>query len=196
MCERYYGYVFGALLKRARRQNSMAGAPVADDEIKNLVEELTGKAFLSAFDRIEEYEHSKSALPTWIVWQGRSLSNGVVGKAIRKALHRESEIDEALAQQPGHRGRTFPANPSAEDQVVHTQITQVQREKIDSILRKMSRDQASAIVEVLAWERPIPSVAVTMGRSHVGMDSLLRRAIKEFRRLWLEEFGTGYEAGE
>ncbi len=116
MWSEYYDYVFGYLLKLARWANSERGAPVPDPELRDLVDELTAEAFATAFDRIEEYDPAKGALPTWIIWKGRAAMNGIVGSAIDQGardkgyIHLDDELQQARTRtnwrlvRPGLRG--------------------------------------------------------------------------------------------
>ena len=70
----YYDYVFATLLQLACWQNSAAGAPIPDPELRDLVHELTGEAFVSAFSRIDGYDPDKAALPTWIVSDTQAIA--------------------------------------------------------------------------------------------------------------------------
>jgi DNA-directed RNA polymerase specialized sigma24 family protein len=183
----YYDYVFGALLQLARWQNSAAGAPIPDPELRDLVDELTSQAFASAFDRIEAYDPSRMALPGWIVWRGRALMNGVVGKAIDHGIRDKGHVhlddDEQLASHTRELENIsgwVAGNP--EDEVIRRES----EARITAILRAMPADQARALVEVYVRTPPVRGrigiVAHDMGRSSSAMDSLLRRAIREFTR--------------
>ena len=63
MLQIYYDYVFATLLQLARWQNSEAGAPIPDPELRDLVSELTGEAFVSAFGRIDDYDPDQARFP-------------------------------------------------------------------------------------------------------------------------------------
>jgi DNA-directed RNA polymerase specialized sigma24 family protein len=182
----YYDYVFGTLLKLARWSNSEAGAPVPDPELRDLVDELTCEAFATAFDRIDEYEPVKVALPSWIIWKGRAAMNGIIGKAIAHAVRDKGYIhlDElqwlSYADQL-EAGQAWVAS-SPEDEVIRRESGAWVR----AILREMPADYARVLVEVYVRTPPIKGriglVARDMGRSSTATDSLLRRAVKDFIR--------------
>jgi DNA-directed RNA polymerase specialized sigma24 family protein len=183
----YYDYVFPTLLQLARWQNSAAGAPIPDPELRDLVHELTGEAFVSAFSRIDGYDADKAALPTWIVWRGKALMNGVVGSAVAHALrdkgyvHLDDELEYVSYVDQMDAGPAWVAgNP--EDEVIRRESGAPVR----AILRDMPADYARALVEVYVRTPPIKGrigiVARDMGMSSSAMDSLLRRAVKDFIR--------------
>jgi hypothetical protein len=195
----YYDYVFGTLLKLARWSNSEAGAPIPDPELRDLVGELTCVAFATAFDRIDEYDPTKVALPSWVIWKGRAAMNGIVGKAIAHAvrdkgfIHLDDELQRASFADQLEVGPAWVAgNP--EDEVIRRESAA----RITAILRDMPADYARALVEVYVRTPPVKGriglVARDMGRSSSAMDSLLRRAVKDFiRRL---EGGAGSDERE
>ncbi len=196
----YYDYVFGTLLQLARWANSEAGGPVPDPELRDLVDELTGEAFASAFDRIDQYDPGKGALPTWIIWRGRARMNGIVGSAIdygvrdKGHIHLDDEDQRAPYVDRLEAGPAFVAG-SPEDEVIRRESAA----RITAILRAMPADQARALVEVYVRTPPVKGriaiVGRDIGRSSSAMDSLLRRAVKEFTRR-LEGDGAGSdEAG-
>lgn len=200
ICLTYYDYVFGTLLKWARWANSEAGAPIPDPELRDLVNELTGEAFVRAFAQIDRYDPAKVALPTWIIWIGRARMNGIVGRAIRHGIrgrghiHLDDEVERAiyadqLESRPGW------VSPSPEDEVIRRES----EARISAILRTMPADQARALVEVYVRSPPgrgrIAMVAHDMGRSSSAMDSLLRRAVKEFIRRLEGDAADSDEAG-
>ena len=200
MCSTYYDYVFGTLLKLARWANSAAGAPVPDPELRDLVNELTGEAFVTAFDQIDDYDPTKLALPAWIIWKGRARMKGIVGSAIAHGLrskghiHLDDDVERAtyasqLESSPGW------VAPSPEDQVIQRES----EARITEILRAMPVDQARALVEVYVRSPPgrgrIGMVAHDMGKSSGAMDSLLRRSVKEFTRRLRGDGGDPDEAG-
>jgi DNA-directed RNA polymerase specialized sigma24 family protein len=183
----YYDYVFATLLQLARWQNSAAGAPIPDPELRDLVHELTGEAFVSAFSRIDGYDPDKAALPTWIVWRGKALMNGVVGSAVAHALrdkgyvHLDDELEcVSYVDQLDASPAWVAGNP--EDDVIRRESGAPVR----AILRDMPADYARALVEVYVRTPPIKGrigiVARDMGMSSSAMDSLLRRAVKDFIR--------------
>jgi DNA-directed RNA polymerase specialized sigma24 family protein len=183
----YYDYVFGTLLKLARWSNSAAGAPVPDPELRDLVDELTCEAFATVFDRIDEYDPSGVALPSWIIWKGRAGMKGIVGTAIAHGvrdkgyIHLDDEMQwMSYADQP-EAGRDWVAG-SPEDEIIRRESGALVR----AILKDMPADYASALVEVYVRTPPIKGrigiVARDMGRSSSAMDSLLRRAVKDFIR--------------
>jgi len=200
MCSAYYDYVFGTLLKWARWANSDAGAPVPDPELRDLVNELTGEAFAKAFARIDEYDPAKGALPTWIVWMGRRRMNGIVGSAIdhglrsKGSIHLDDEVERAAYanQLESHPGWVAL---SPEQEIIRRESAA----QITAILRAMPLDQARALVEVYVRSPPtrgrIAMVAQDMGRSSSAMDSLLRRAVKEFIRRLGGDGADSDEAG-
>lgn len=183
----YYDYVFGTLLKLARWYNSAAGAPIPDPELRDLVDELTCEAFATAFDRIDEYDPTKVALPSWVVWKGRAAMNGIVGTAIAHGardkgyIHLDDEVQRASFADQLEVGQPWVAG-SPEDEVIRRESTA----RITAILRDMPADYARALVEVYVRTPPIKGrigiVARDMGRSSSAMDSLLRRAVKDFIR--------------
>jgi len=191
----YFAYVFGALLVLARRQNSHAGAPLPDDDLKELVESLTSQAFASTFERIAEYDQAKSALPTALVWRGKALMRGIVGKAIREALRdqRSVHLDDPDLRPTWRWERQQETNGltrSPEQELEHREQSRILRAKFEGVLERMQGSQASALIEVLASGKSISSVAEAMGKSSTATDSLLRRAVREFRRLWIELYGS------
>lgn len=183
----YYDYVFGTLLKLARWANSAAGAPVPDPELRDLVDELTGEAFATAFDRIEEYNPAKGALPSWIIWKGRAAMNGIVGTAIdhgvrdKGHVHLDDELQWASHADQLEAGRAWVAG-SPEDEVIRRESGA----RVRAILRDMPADYARALVEVYVRTPPVKGrigiIARDMGRSSSAMDSLLRRAVRDFIR--------------
>jgi DNA-directed RNA polymerase specialized sigma24 family protein len=183
----YYDYVFGTLLKLARWSNSKAGAPVPDPELRDLVDELTCEAFATAFDRIDEYDPAKGALPTWIIWKGRAAMKRIVGAAIvhgvrdQGYVHLDDELQWASYADQLEAGQAWVAgNP--EDEVIRRESGA----RVRAILRDMPADYARALVEVYVRTPPVKGrigiVARDMGRSSSAMDSLLRRAVKDFIR--------------
>jgi DNA-directed RNA polymerase specialized sigma24 family protein len=187
MLQLYYDYVFATLLQLARWQNSKAGAPIPDPELRDLVHELTGEAFVSAFGRIDAYDPDKATLPTWIVWRGKALMNGVVGSAITHAVrdkgyvHLDDELQWVSYVDQLNAGPEWVAG-SPEDEVIRRESGAPVR----AILRDMPPDYARALIEVYIRTPPIKGaigiVARDMGRSSSAMDSLLRRAVKDFIR--------------
>jgi DNA-directed RNA polymerase specialized sigma24 family protein len=183
----YYDYVFATLLQLARWQNSAAGAPIPDPELRELVHELTGEAFASGFDRIDEYDLDKAALPTWIVWRGKALMKGVVGHAITHAVrdkgyvHLDDELQWAAYADQLEAGPDWMAR-SPEDEVIRRESGA----QVRAILRDMPAEYARALVEVYVRTPPMKGrigiVAHDLGRSTSAMDSLLRRAVKDFIR--------------
>jgi len=196
----YYDNVFGTLLQLARWQNSAAGAPIPDPELRDLADELTGEAFASAFDRIDEYDPAKAALPTWIIWRGRALMNGIIGKAIdhgirdKGYIHLDDEVQRASYADQMETGPAWVAG-SPEDEVIRRESAA----RMTAVLRAMPADQARALVEVYVRTPPVRGrigiVARDMGRSSSAMDSLLRRAVKEFRRRLKGDAAGSDEAG-
>ena len=183
----YYDYVFGTLLKLARWSNSAAGAPVPDPELRDLVDELTGEAFARAFDRIDEYDSGKVALPSWIIWKGRAAMKGIVGTAIAHGVrdkgyvHLDDEMQWVSYADELDAGRGWAAE-SPEDEILRRESGAPVR----AILRDMPADYARALIEVYVRTPPIKGriglVAHDMGRSSSAMDSLLRRAVTDFIR--------------
>ena len=183
----YYDYVFGTLLKLARWFNSAAGAPVPDPELRDLVDELTCEAFAAAFDRIDEYAPAKGALPSWIIWKGRAAMKGIVGKAIAHGVrdkghvHLDDELQRASYADQLEAGQAWVAG-SPEDEVIRRESGA----RVRAILRDMPADYARALVEVYVRTPPVKGaigiVARDMGRSSSAMDSLLRRAVRDFIR--------------
>jgi DNA-directed RNA polymerase specialized sigma24 family protein len=183
----YYDYVFGTLLKLARSFNSAAGAPVPDPELRDLVGELTCEAFARAFGLIGEYEPAKGALPSWIVWKGRAAMNGIVGAAIAHGVrekgyvHLDDELQLASYADQMEASQAWVAG-SPEDEVIRRESGA----RVRAILREMPADYARALVEVYVRTPPVKGrigiVARDMGRSSSAMDSLLRRAVKDFIR--------------
>jgi DNA-directed RNA polymerase specialized sigma24 family protein len=200
MCSSYYDYVFGTLLKWARWANSEAGAPVPDPELRDLVNELTGEAFARAFAQIDKYDPTKVALPTWIIWIGRARMKGIVGSAIdhgvrgKGHIHLDDEVERASHADQLEASRGWVA-PSPEDEIIQRESAA----RITAILRAMPADQARALVEVYVRSPPgrgrIGMVAHDMGRSSSAMDSLLRRAVKEFARRLEGDGADSDEAG-
>jgi len=196
----YYDYAFVPLLQLARWQNSAAGAPIPDPELRDLVHELTGEAFVSAFDRIDEYDPAKAALPTWIIWRGKALMNGIVGNAIthgvrdRCHIHLDDEVQRASYADQLEAGPAWVAG-SPEDEVIRRELAA----RVTAILKDMPADQASALVEVYVRTPPgrgrIGIVAHEMGKSSSAMDSLLRRAVRTFTRMWKGDAAGSDEAG-
>ncbi len=183
----YYDYVFGTMLKLARWFNSAAGAPVPDPELRDLVDELTCEAFAVAFDRIDEYDPAKIALPSWIIWKGRAAMKGIVGTAIAHGVrdkghvHLDDELQWASYSDQLEAGQAWVAgNP--EDEVIRRESGA----RVRAILRDMPADYARALVEVYVRTPPVKGrigiVARDMGRSSSAMDSLLRRAVRDFIR--------------
>jgi DNA-directed RNA polymerase specialized sigma24 family protein len=183
----YYDYVFKTLLKVARWYNSAAGAPVPDPELRDLVGELTCEAFATAFGRINEYDTSKGALPTWIIWKGRAAMNGIVGTAIDHAVrdkgyvHLDDELQWTSYSDQLDASQAWVA-ASPEDEVIRRESGA----QVRAILREMPADYARVLVEVYVRTPPIKGriglVARDMGRSSTATDSLLRRAVKDFIR--------------
>ena len=196
----YYDYVFGTLLKLARWANSAAGAPVPDPELRELVDELTGEAFARAFAQIDKYDPAKVALPSWIIWKGRAGMNGIVGSAIdhgvrdRGHIHLDDEVQRAsYADQLDADPNGMAGSPE------HEVIRRESAARITAILRAMPADQARALVEVYVRTPPVRGrigiVARDMGRSNSAMDSLLRRAVKEFTRRLKGDAASSGKAG-
>lgn len=183
----YYDYVFGTLLKLARWSNSAAGAPVPDPELRDLVGELTCEAFATAFDRIDEYDPAKVALPSWIIWKGRTAMKGIVGTAIAHGVrdkgyvHLDDELQWTSYADQMEAGQAWVAG-SPEDEVIRRESGA----RVRAILREMPADYARALVEVYVRTPPVKGrigiVARDMGRSSSAIDSLLRRAVKDFIR--------------
>ena len=183
----YYDFVFGTLLKLARWFNSAAGAPVPDPELRDLVGELTCEAFAAAFDRIDEYDPAKVALPSWIIWKGRAAMKGIVGTAIAHGVrdkghvHLDDELQRASYADQVEAGQAWVAG-SPEDEAIRRESGA----RVRAILRDMPADYARALVEVYVRTPPVKGrigiVARDMGRSSSAMDSLLRRAVRDFIR--------------
>lgn len=189
-CELLYGPVFRTLLHWGRRLNSHYGGPLPDPDIQDLTHELTAEAFMSAFARMNAYDESRSSLMTFVAWRGRALMNGVVLKEIRAALRNAPAAANTVPED-----ETSSAEPRSLDNVEDEVLARLGLREIEAILQAMPADQALAILEV--WirprprprETPITAAARVLGRSDVAMDSLLRRATKRFRQLWLERAG-------
>ena len=114
--------------------------------------------------------------------------NGIVLKEI-KAARRTYPLEELERDERNERtARSSGITNDVEKEV----FAHLRRADIEAILRAMPRDQVRAIVEV--WLQPqtrsgetaIKAAARRMDRSHQAMDSLLRRAVRTFKRLWLE----------
>lgn len=184
----YFQYVFSALMNISSNLNSKWNAPLAHPRIAELAEELTGLAFAQAFARIDKFDETKSALPTWIVWQGRSQLKGIVLKEIREAsrLDPGSHDDfDALAV-----GVNESTHDPAEDAVEQMMAERTSRTVWD-ILNGMAENHRRALV--LAYLQLAPNtrsasaaIAEDLGLSIAAAESLLRRAIKEFRNRWKE----------
>jgi DNA-directed RNA polymerase specialized sigma24 family protein len=196
----YYDYVFGTLLKLARWSNSEAGAPVPDPELRDLVGELTGEAFAVAFNQIGEYDPAKVALPSWIIWKGRAAMKGIVGTAIARGVrdkgyvHLDDELQWASYAGQLEAGQAWVAG-SPEDEVIRRESGA----RVRAILRDMPADYARALVEVYVRTPPVKGrigiVARDMGRGSSAMDSLLRRAVRDFIRRFEGSAAGADEAG-
>jgi hypothetical protein len=88
-----------------------------------LVGELTCEAFATAFDRVDEYDPPKVALPSWITWKGRAAMKGIVGTAIAQGVrdkgyvHLDDELQRASYADQMEAGQVWVAG-SPEDEVI------------------------------------------------------------------------------
>jgi len=185
--------VFNPLLQHARRLNSKYRGALPDDEVRDLARVLTSEAFRQAMARIAEYDPARAELPTWVVWLGKAKANGLIGPILRQARARATEYNlddandlriKALIDKASRRSSISP-----EDVVVHRAERQDLADRVSHVLQQMSPVYARALLEV--WTRrqdglpyPVAGAAEVMGKSHEAMDSLLRRAERQFRRLW------------
>jgi DNA-directed RNA polymerase specialized sigma24 family protein len=84
---------------------------------------------------------------------------------------------------------------SPEDEVIRRELAA----RVTAILKDMPAEQASALVEVYVRTPPgrgrIGIVAHDMGKSSSAMDSLLRRAVRTFTRMWKGDAAGSDEAG-
>ena len=126
--------------------------------------------------------------------------NGIVGNAIdhgvrdKGHVHLDDELQRVWYADQSNAGPDWVAG-SPEDEVIRRESAV----PIRAILRDMPADYARALIEVYVRTPPIKGaigiVARDMGRSSSAMDSLLRRAVKDFiRRLEGDAAGSD-EAG-
>ena len=191
LVEAYFDYVYSALLRLSRLLNSKFYSPLPDPEIKELAEELTGLAFGKAFADIESFDESKSALPSWIVWKGRASLKGTVLKEIREAARHARHGTPDLTELGFAGEDASGAQPDPADEAVRRLSMAESDARVRTILASMlpSHRQAltAAYLGAPSGSSAVDVISITMGTSKLAADSLLRRAVREFRRRWAAE---------
>lgn len=186
-----YDPVYKALLTQARNRNSSLGGRLPDPEVQDLARILTNEAFLIAMRRVAEFDPLVSPLPTWVYWLGRARCKGLLDPLLRQ--ERDRAAQESF---DGAGGEALASAPSAEAEAVAGLEQAESRARIAAILRAMRSEWATAIVQVqLVREEghpyPIQVAADRSGRSVEAMDSLLRRATRDFKARWGQAYGSG-----
>jgi len=198
LVEAYFDYIFRALLRGAMDLNSHYMAPLSVDEIKSLVEELTDVAFETAIATMDEYDETKgAALPTWIYNKGHARRKGIVDKEIRRASKETTRLDEEDDEQHPRVGLAKALRSlgiDAEDEAMANLAAQDLREKVDSVMNAMSRQARQALVLRYMTAYPVggsvANVVRTTGKTPDAVTSMVKRASKEFRRLWEDQYGV------
>jgi hypothetical protein len=200
VAETCFPSVFNPLLQHARRMNSKYRGALPDEEVRELARLLTSEAFRQAMARIAEYDPDRAELPTWMVWLGKAKANGILGPILRQAHARALEYD---LDDDGNRGIQAMIDKAAMESSVtpedaFLQSTERQRlvSRVTEVLQQMSPEHARALLAVWARRQdgapyPVAGAAEAMGKSREAMDSLLRRAERQFRHLWLRAHSNG-----
>lgn len=193
-------YVFRVLHKFVAQLNHASGEPILESaEVRELTAELTTLAFGEALANLGSFDATRSSFPTWTVWKGRARLRQVVERAIRERAHRDLGLEvESLEDLPSPLRESYFPDPwrSNPETIMSTRERQTEyRAKIEAVLRGMPREQATALVLVFVTladegQGRIQIAAARTGRSPDAMDSLLRRAVKSFRRDWEQRFGS------
>ena len=189
--EEYFTRVHGWLLHWVRRRNSSLGARVSDDEVRDLTAALTDEAFLQAREDIDSFDPDRSAFPTWVQWKGMNRLKGTLDRELRGWADHDS-LDRPPRRRPDardHLQAPLPVARSAEDEAIDSAAEIATRDRIDAILTTMPVDWAKALIQVWVprldgMPYPIKSAAAGIGLSPTAMDSLYRRAIRDFLRRW------------
>lgn len=189
--DEYFTRVHGWLLHSVRRRNSSLGARVPDDEVRDLTAALTDEAFLQARQDIESFDPKRSAFPTWVQWKGMNRLKGTLDRELRGWTDHDS-LDRPPRRRPDardHLQTPLPSTRSAEDDAIDGDSATATRDRIDAILTAMPVDWAKALIQVWmprldGMPFPVKSAASEAGLSPAAMDSLYRRAIRDFLRRW------------
>lgn len=189
--EAYFDYVYSALLRLSRLLNSKWYSPLPDIEIQELAEELTGLAFGKAFADIASFDESKSALPSWIVWKGRAALKGTVLKEIREAARHARRGTPDLTEQGFAGEDASGAQLDPADEAVRRLSMAESDSRVRTILASMLPSHRQALTAAYlgspSGSSAVDVIAIAMGTSKFAADSLLRRAVREFRRRWAAE---------
>jgi hypothetical protein len=189
--------VFGSLLIHARRRNTSHGAPVDDPEVQDMTLTLTGEAFVRAMDDIAAFDPALASLPTWIVWKGRSRLKGVLDPLLRQRKEYDT-LDAPPRRRDNARAHLQPPPPSipgAETEAIIAAGHADLKRRVDAILAEMPPQWVDAIVRVWAAREdgvpyPIKAAAESAGLSADAMDSLFRRAARDFKQRWTAAYGN------
>jgi DNA-directed RNA polymerase specialized sigma24 family protein len=175
----------------SRLLNSKWYSPLPDLEIQELAQELTGVAFGKAFADIASFDESKSALPSWVVWKGRSALKGIVLKEIREAARRARAGTLDVTEQGFVGEDASGTHPDPSEEAVHRLSMAESGAQVRSILASMLPSQRQALTVAYlgapSGSSAVEVVAITMGIGRAAAESLLRRAVQEFRRRWEEQ---------
>lgn len=196
VAEECFANIHAGLLLSARKRNSSFGAPMTEAEVQDMATLLTDEAFLQAMQDIDNFDPERSALPTWIRWKGMSRLKGVLDPELRARTSVDS-LDAPARRRADYRDHLQappPSSASAEAEALRSAGEAATRARIDAILAAMRPDWANALIRVwLARQEgssaPIKAAAEAAGLSQVAMDSLFRRAARDFHARWQAQDG-------
>jgi hypothetical protein len=188
--------VFAGLLHQVRRLNSDHGGPLPETQVIELARELTFEAFRVGMLQIASFDPELGDLPTWLYWKGMAKSKGLLGDRFRQ--EQERSLQESLdrtVDEHGHARPPVAIEHGTPESILIEEADRTQlRSRINVILALMRPERAAVLVEV--WRlredgarNPVELAASRSGRSVDSMDALLRRARKEFHRLWILQYG-------
>jgi DNA-directed RNA polymerase specialized sigma24 family protein len=194
----YFGDVFAGLLHQVRRLNSNHGGALPEPDVIEAGRELTFEGFRAGMEDIDSFQPERADLPTWIYWKGMARSKGLLGDRLRQERERmeqESLDSEPAAANPRLEPRALAVDRTTPETILVSKEGQTElRGRLDRVFGQMRQNHVEAIVEV--WRlredgthNPVAEAARRSGRSVEAMESLLRRARQEFRRIWAQEFG-------
>ena len=194
----YFGDVFAGLLNQVRRLNSRHGGPLPEPDVIEAGRELTFEAFRVAMEEIDAFEPDRGDLPTWIYWKGMARSKGLLGDRLRQERDRMGQDSLDFEPEPGDlatRPRSIAVDQATPESTLVSKFDRIElRRRLDAVFGRMRPNQVSAITEV--WRlreegihNPVEVAARQNGRSVEAMESFLRRARQDFRKIWIQEFG-------
>ena len=142
-------------------------------------EDVLKETMMTALTRIESFR-----------WQGRSIYYWMRQIAINKVidLHRKRQRGDRLVDALKRESEAAPSGPpQADEALIAAEERRINRERIQQTLGQLNERYAEAIRLRLVEELPRKDCAARLGVTLGTFDVLFFRAVRSFRKKWMDE---------